>query len=143
PGGERPAGTSPLALHAAGPEHTSLQLPRLVASGSEVDACARAWSGPHVLLKGAEALRRNLSEQLGRAPAAVHIATHVLPSRGRTAYGVIVLGLTDSGETEVVAPLEIARWRIQAGVVVLSGCQSATDSSTERGAPASGSYEAL
>jgi CHAT domain-containing protein len=103
----------------------TLLLPRLVASGAELEACARAWGGEHILLEGAEASRRNLAEQLRRNPAAVHFATHVLESSERSAYGLIALSLTNRGETELLPPVEIAHWRIQAGLVVLSGCHSA------------------
>jgi CHAT domain-containing protein len=135
-----PPHVSPLALQAATPGTAPLQLPRLVASGAELDACVRTWSGLNVLLKGAQARRRNVTEQLGRSPAVVHFATHVLPGHGPTEYGVIVLGLGDRGETEVLSPIEIARMHIQAGVVVLSGCESATDS-TASGKSRPGGYD--
>lgn len=102
----------------------ALVLPRLVASGAELDTAARSWQGEHVLLKGGDASRRNLSEQLGRNPAVVHLATHVLQSSERPSYGLIALSLTEHGETEVLPPFEIARWRTNAGLVVLSGCNS-------------------
>jgi CHAT domain-containing protein/tetratricopeptide (TPR) repeat protein len=105
-------------------DREALVLPRLVASGVELDTAARAWQGEHVLLKGGDASRRNLSEQLGRNPAVVHLATHVLESSERPSYGLIALSLTDRGETEVLPPFEIARWRTNAGLVVLSGCHS-------------------
>ena len=134
--------TSPMMLQAAPPTSIPLQLPRLVASSDEVDACIRAWRGPHVALIGAEASRRNVTKQLLRGPAVVHFATHVLASHGGSEHGVIVLGLSDRGETEVLSPLEIARWRIRTGVVVLSGCESATESTVSR-RPAPAAYDKL
>ena len=136
------AALSPLALQAAAPEDARVQLPRLVASAAEVDACIRAWRGPHVVLKGADARRRNVAEELAKAPAVVHFATHVLPSRAGFEHGVIVLGLGDRSETEVLSPVEISRWHIRAGVVVLSGCHSATDSTASGRLPLSG-YDSL
>jgi CHAT domain-containing protein len=55
----------------------------------------------------------------------VHFATHVLESSERPAFGLIALSLTDREETELLTPFEIAHWRIDAGLIVLSGCNSA------------------
>lgn len=102
----------------------SLTLPRLVATAAELEESARAWSGERVLLEGADASRRNLRAQLARRPAVVHIATHVVESAERPAYGLIALSLTPQHESELVSPFEIAGWRTDAGLVVLSGCNS-------------------
>ena len=102
----------------------SLALPRLVGSGDELDRCVVAWQGEHTLLKGAEASRRNLMEQLRRNPAVVHFATHFLESSQTPSYGLIALSLTDRNETELLQPTEIGGWKIRAGLVVLSGCHS-------------------
>ena len=104
---------------------TGLVLPRLVASGAELDNCARAWDGESILLRGAGATRHNLAEQMRRNPAVVHFATHVLESFERPAFGLIALSLTDQKEPELLTPFEIAHWRIDAGLIVLSGCNSA------------------
>jgi tetratricopeptide (TPR) repeat protein len=103
----------------------ALMLPRLVGSGAELDACARSWRGERVLLKGACASRDGLAEQLRRNPAVVHLATHVLESSERPSYGLIALSLTPRRESELLPPYEIAGWRTNAGLVVLSGCHSA------------------
>jgi hypothetical protein len=103
----------------------TLMLPRLVGSGAELDACARSWSGERVLLTGAAASRAGLAEQLRRNPAVVHLATHVLESSERPSYGLIALSLTPRRESELLPPYEIAGWRTNAGLVVLSGCHSA------------------
>jgi CHAT domain-containing protein len=100
-------------------------LPRLVGSGAELDACARNWHGERVLLKGAAASRDSLTQQLRRNPAVVHLATHVLESSERPSYGLIALSLTPRRESELLPPYEIAGWRTNAGLVVLSGCHSA------------------
>jgi CHAT domain-containing protein len=107
------------------PAKPALVLPRLVGSGAELDACAQSWHGEHVLLKGAAASRAGLSEQLRRNPAVVHLATHVLESSERPSYGLIALSLTPRRESELLPPYEIAGWRTNAGLVVLSGCDSA------------------
>jgi CHAT domain-containing protein len=109
----------------AHPRTESLSLPRLVGSGAEVEACARAWQGPSVLLRGDEASREKLIEQLQRRPAVVHLAAHFLESTARTRYGLIALSLSPKGDAELLTPFEISRWHIRIGVVVLSGCHSA------------------
>ena len=117
---------SPLGLFTASlPRTDGLVLPRLVASGAELDNCATAWDGESILLRGAGATRRNLAGQMRRNPAVVHFATHVLESSERPAFGLIALSLTDRQEAELLTPFEIAHWRIDAGLVVLSGCYSA------------------
>jgi CHAT domain-containing protein len=103
----------------------SLVLPRLVGSGAEVEACARAWDSQFVLLRGRDASRNKLAEQLRQNPAVVHLATHYLESAGRPRYSLIALSLAPTGETQVLSPLEVSGWRIHAGLVVLSGCHSA------------------
>jgi tetratricopeptide (TPR) repeat protein len=116
----------PPLLPGAGPaSKPALMLPRLVGSGAELDACARSWHGERVLLKGAAASRGSLAEQLRRNPAVVHLATHVLESSERPSYGLIALSLTARRESELLPPYEIAGWRTNAGLVVLSGCHSA------------------
>ena len=101
-----------------------LVLPRLVGSGSEIEACARAWRGQSVLLRGRGATREKLIEQLRQHPAAVHLATHYVESAGATRYSLIALSLSPEGDTEILSPPEISAWRINAGLVVLSGCHS-------------------
>jgi CHAT domain-containing protein len=103
----------------------ALALPRLVASGPELDACARAWNGDEVLLKGAEASREKLEEQIRRNPAVLHFATHFLSSNDGEASGLIALSLNRRGETELLSPMEIVHWKINTALVVLSGCHSA------------------
>ncbi|MGA3096735.1 MAG: CHAT domain-containing protein [Bryobacteraceae bacterium] len=102
-----------------------LVLPRLVASASELNACSQAWGGASVLLEGRDAARRQIAEQMKRNPLIAHFATHVLEFSGKPSYGLIALSLTGDGESQVLDPLEIARWQIHTEIVVLSGCHSA------------------
>ncbi|MEO8597978.1 MAG: CHAT domain-containing protein [Candidatus Solibacter sp.] len=104
----------------------SLSLPRLVASAAELDSCARAWRGDHVLLKGADASGKALAAQLERNPAVLHLATHVVESSERPSYGLIALSLTPQRESQLLPPFEIAGWHTNAALVVLSGCNSAS-----------------
>jgi len=103
-----------------------LALPRLVGSGKEIDACARAWRGPSVLLRGQGASREGLRQQLRCHPAVVHLATHFLASAARSRYGLIALSFSPGGDTELLTPAEISGWRIETGLVVMSGCHSAS-----------------
>jgi CHAT domain-containing protein len=119
------AAWSPFGLFPSHPAaNPSLVMPRLVASASELDACARAWGGPQVLLEGRDAARPQISAQLKRGPLIAHFATHVLQSSGTPSHGLIALSLA-GGEAQVLEPFEIARWRIHTEIVVLSGCYSA------------------
>jgi CHAT domain-containing protein len=120
-----PVSWSPLSLFGYFAARPGLVLPRLVASASELNACAQAWGGASVLLEGRDAARRQIAEQLKRSPLIAHFATHVLESSGKPSYGLIALSLTGNGESQVLEPLEIARWRIHTELVVLSGCHSA------------------
>jgi CHAT domain-containing protein/tetratricopeptide (TPR) repeat protein len=107
------------------PAASALQLPRLVSSAAEIEACARAWHGPQTLLEGSAATRTRLQDALAGKPAIVHVAAHFLQSGQRSGYGLLALSLDRTGRTEVVAPHEIAHWRTAADLVVLSGCTSA------------------
>jgi CHAT domain-containing protein len=107
----------------AAPEE--LALPRLPGSAAEVETCARAWHGRSVLLRGGDATRENLVQALLQRPAAVHLAAHYLESAGPNRHGLIALSLSPTGDSQVLTPVEISRWHIQAGLVVLSGCHSA------------------
>jgi len=119
----------PAADSAATP--ATLSLPRLPASASELDACARAWGGPSLLLEGARAARLELAAALDRDPEIIHFATHFLESSApqrnyavASAYGLIALSVGVRGEAELLTPAEIAHWKTRAVLVVLSGCHS-------------------
>jgi CHAT domain-containing protein len=99
-------------------------LPRLVASASELDVSAGAWSGGHELLEGQHASRAALTEGLARNPSVIHFATHFVESPGSDGHGVIVLSLKGNGEAETLDPAEIASWRVNTDLVALSGCHS-------------------
>ncbi len=100
-------------------------LPRLVASAAELKACARAWQGDRVLLEGAAASPNAIEDQFGRHPDVLHFATHFVSSADPDAQAGIALSLTPTGAAGVLEPSEIARWHIDAQLVVLSGCHSA------------------
>ena len=109
----------------SGASKPGLMLPRLVDSAHELDACVRNWQGEAVLLKGADASRDRLLQLLRRDPAVVHLATHVLESSEKPSYGLLALSLTPRLDSELLPPYEIAGWRTNAALVVLSGCHSA------------------
>lgn len=105
----------------------TLELARLSGSLTEIRACAQAWraSPQHtVLLTGTEASRAPLERELGRRPAIVHLATHVLRSREMAGSVGLALSLNPEGQVELLGPERITAWRYPVGLVVLSGCSS-------------------
>jgi CHAT domain-containing protein len=110
---------------AAAPD--TLGLSRLPGSGTEVEACAREWDSPSILLKGREATKQNAQRALASGPAVVHFATHVLQGQPSSSSAQIALSVTDSGRDELLGPEEITGWTAaDTGLVVLSGCSSGT-----------------
>lgn len=98
-------------------------LPRLVASQPELAASERAWNGGARLLEGADASRAKLTAALAANPAVIHFATHFV--RNSDSNSAVVLSLSPSGQ-DILAPAEIATWRVAARVVTLSGCRSSS-----------------
>jgi tetratricopeptide (TPR) repeat protein len=99
-------------------------LPRLAASATELEISASAWKGSHSLLEGLSASRASLAASLERGPSVIHFATHFAQSAGPDPQSSIVLSLDSSGRAETIEPAEIARWRVNAELVALSGCNS-------------------
>ncbi len=99
-------------------------LPRLVGSAAELDVCSRAWNGAHALLEGASASRAGLASALALEPSVIHFATHFIELPGSDSNSAIVLSLNSAAAAETLEPAEIGRWRINAGLVALSGCHS-------------------
>ena len=132
---------SPISLFATAAADQGFSLPRLAASGPELTACAEAWRGGRVsLLEGDAATRSRLTEELRRSPAVIHFATHFVTSAAASRHLVfdsagthrnagpeemIALSLDPSRNSELLTPAEIARWKVDAGLVALSGCHSA------------------
>jgi CHAT domain-containing protein/tetratricopeptide (TPR) repeat protein len=105
----------------------TLELARLSSSLAEIRACAQAWgAAPHntVLLTGTQASRASLERELGRRPAVVHLATHVLRSREWAGSVGLALSLNPEGQVELLGPELITAWRYPVDLVVLSGCSS-------------------
>jgi tetratricopeptide (TPR) repeat protein len=100
------------------------ELPRLAGAGREIESCAREWmqGGRAELLSGPEATRRAVERALPGPPAILHLATHVLASKGGQV--MVALAMRPEGGPELVSPAEIARWRTNLELVVLSGCGS-------------------
>jgi CHAT domain-containing protein len=120
----RPGASS--ALHLLAAPAAGLALPRLVASGAEVDAVVEEWGrGASVRLAGAEVNQARLRQALAGEPSVIHLAAHVLVSSQRPGYGLIALSLDANGRNEVLTPDEIAKWQANGATVVLSGCASA------------------
>lgn len=103
-----------------------IELPRLVGSGREIEACLRELPAGDqtVLLTGAEATLHRLDEALSRKPSVLHLATHFLKSAGDTRQALTALSLDPAGSPELLGPVEISRKRVDLDLVVLSGCSS-------------------
>jgi CHAT domain-containing protein/tetratricopeptide (TPR) repeat protein len=105
-----------------------LELARLVGSGREIESCARVWrSGglQPILLEGATANKEHLSEALGRNPAVLHMAAHILFPAQYAGLGLVALALQPEGEMELLSATEIASMRVKIGLIILNGCNSA------------------
>ncbi len=105
-----------------------MELARLVGSSREIEACARVWRShgyEPILLRGAAANRENLAGALGRNPAVLHVAAHILFPPQYSGPGLIALALQRDGEIELLSATEIAAMRLKLGLVVLNGCSSA------------------
>jgi CHAT domain-containing protein/Tfp pilus assembly protein PilF len=110
-----------------GDSTTPGQLPRLVASGVEIGACARAWRplAAPVLLEGPAATRQRLGDALAEGPAVIHLAAHVIRSADDPPRQLIQLSLRRGGDPDYLGAEDIAAWRLRkAAIVVLSGCGS-------------------
>jgi CHAT domain-containing protein len=102
----------------------ALGLSRLPGAGAELEASAGEWRGDSILLKSRDVTRENVRRLARSGPAVLHIATHVLQDRQRTADAQIALSLSDRPQDELLGASEIGSWTLDGGLVVLSGCSS-------------------
>jgi CHAT domain-containing protein len=102
----------------------TLGLSRLSGSGTEIEACAREWNNPSVLLRGLDATMQNVHHAVTEGPAIIHFATHILRGEERSSSARIALSVSESGRDELLGPAEISGWHADTGLVVLSGCSS-------------------
>ncbi len=122
-----------LAQAGPGPPATGVDpLGRLVGSGPEVELSARNWTGAsghrNIVLRGADAIRSRFVELAARAPAVIHLATHVLAPPGRPDHAMIAFGGGTGGEPEFLTASEIATIHVPGALVVLSGCETGAGS---------------
>jgi CHAT domain-containing protein len=112
----------PRKTHAAAP--AALGLSRLPGSGPEIAACAREWETAPILLQGRDATKENVRRAVEAHPAVVHIAAHVLQRPEHSTDAMIALSLSDSGEDQLLGPVEVGGWSADGSLIVLSGCSS-------------------
>ena len=106
--------------------HPAVALPRLAATASEVQACARAWKPTGArILTGAEADLDSVRSALRSNPAVIHFATHVVEGPGSHSSGLIALSLDRSGAMGFLGPKEIVAHAASPRLIVLNGCHSA------------------
>ena len=109
----------------ASPKRQDWALARLPGSAREIESCARAWDAQSsILLEGADAAPGRLRQALEAGPSVVHIAAHFLQGNVAPHHSLIALSLSEPGDLQMLSPLEITRFNINAGLVVLSGCSS-------------------
>jgi CHAT domain-containing protein len=105
-----------------------LELPRLIASAREVEACATRSQEPAKILTGAQLNRREMIAALAAGPRLVHIAAHFLSDIGSDRSTAIALGLrpggNGSGRLDLLTAEDVASLRLPASIIVLSGCSS-------------------
>jgi CHAT domain-containing protein len=100
-------------------------LARLAGSAREIERCARTWDAQSsILLEGPDAAPSPLRQALQTGPSIVHIAAHFLQGNDPPRDSLIALSLIKPGDLQMLSPLEITRFKFDAGVVVLSGCSS-------------------
>jgi CHAT domain-containing protein len=124
--GERPSFLPWVAFAAPTPQIRGPVLARLPGTAREVESCARAWNprpSAAILLEGPDASLARMRDALRGRPSVVHIAAHFLQAVAPPRNSMIALSLAGS-DTQLLSPLEITRSKIDAGLVVLSGCSS-------------------
>ncbi len=102
-------------------------LTRLPGTAAEVEACARTWNpqpGTATLLEGSAASPERLRSALAEQPSVIHIAAHFRQANAPPHYSMIALTLAGSSDPQWMGPIEITRYKIPPGLVVLSGCSS-------------------
>lgn len=100
------------------------QLSTLVESGAEVESSARNWSGSTVLLEGFNARRQKFEELAVKAPAVIHLATHVVTPPERRGEALIAFGLEPNGEVGYLATSEVAMLAVPGAIVSMTGCET-------------------
>jgi CHAT domain-containing protein len=102
------------------------QLPRLTASGLEIESCADIWRERQheaVVFKGRNATKKNLLDALSSPTAVLHVAAHTLSPRTGAGPSAIALSL-NKGRLDLLSATEIGRMRLNVGLVVLNSCSS-------------------
>lgn len=112
------------------------QLNRLVETGYEVVASAKAWtdaggSNQALVLTGTASGRRQFLAALQPVPAVIHLATHVLSAPQRQDRAFVAFSLDSTRQPELLATSDIARLQVPGSLVVMSGCSTAAGESRE------------
>jgi CHAT domain-containing protein len=104
------------------------QFARLVATGPEVRATARAWTLDQkpTLLLGERFNRVSLDRVLQTPSGLVHIAAHVVRHQTDAREVMIGIGLGRDGAPDFLTPADIAAKSLRVGLVTLNGCASGT-----------------
>jgi CHAT domain-containing protein len=109
------------------PTENAVELPRLPGSGQELERCVHAWGqspDPSLVLTGMKASEPELRRILGRQPAILHFATHLIPSPEDRRQALMALSLRPRGDSAFIGIETVSGFRIGAPLVVVSGCSS-------------------
>lgn len=112
-----------VAARAAAPD----SLPRLPAAAQEAAAIARAWPEPAIVLQGVDARRERVLNDFADRVDVLHFATHVTVDQRNPDLSRIELSRYDAQQrlpSSAVGPRDFRSLRLNADLVVLSGCQS-------------------
>ncbi|HYP14274.1 MAG TPA: CHAT domain-containing tetratricopeptide repeat protein [Bryobacteraceae bacterium] len=105
----------------------SLQLTRLPGTAREAEWSAGEWKpASATVFTGLDFTRDKVREVLKSRPSAVHFATHVIEKPESPGAIAISTGLGSDGTHHFLTPFDIAAWKTDVGLVVLSGCSSGT-----------------
>jgi tetratricopeptide (TPR) repeat protein len=105
------------------PVDTDAELPRLAGSGDEARLVARYASDAVVRLQG-DASAGYLKHAPLERFRVIHFATHAVVNERSVSRTVLALA-PDSGESGLIGPGDLAALRLDADLVVLSGCRTA------------------
>jgi CHAT domain-containing protein len=110
------------------------QLSRLPSSGPEVEASAKAWSGPATILLGRDARRQEFLNALNQSarsqsPSVIHLATHVGVQENRRDQAWIAFSLTgrDSNrpaQLQYLDTRQVSALHLSEALVVMTGCET-------------------
>jgi CHAT domain-containing protein len=104
-------------------------LPRLPGTAREASAISRLWPNEEARVFTGDGVRPDqLVAALALRPAALHLATHLIPAPGDPRQSRLVLSLDRDGRAQLLNPESIAALSVNSPLVVMSGCRAGASS---------------